>query len=200
MHLHVCLLAAFNRHLVHVIRWLGQILKLDHTYVEVDPDMHIHYPACLVILLLVTVSLGLLVQNGHGQSTTIDQAQRELILAFVAVQQADLNGVSPQEVALLASNLNLALDYEINATRFSGTNVTASNDYAVKSEDQSAATSDQARSWSNAAQSQSLFNQFVLYSIAVASAFGSSLVVSELHRVTPIVRTMKQRLRRVRVI
>jgi len=144
--------------------------------------MRFRQRAPLGILLVLIFCLSVGNENALGQSTQIDDAQSKLVQAFVLVRQADLEGASPEQISLLANNLNLALDYEDNASK----SVSLSN-----------ATSAQALSLASAARTQTFLNQAVAYSIAVAAGFGSALLVMEVHRLDNPVRRM--RLRRTRL-
>ena len=144
--------------------------------------MRFRQRAPLGILLVLISCLSVGSENAIGQSSQIDDAHSKLVQAFVLVQQADLEGASPEQISLLANNLNLALDYEDNASK----SVSLSN-----------ATSAQALSLASAARTQTFLNQAVAYSIAVAAGFGSALFVMEVHRLDNPVRRM--RLRRTRL-
>src|SRR5437879_2515534 len=111
--------------------------------------MHFRFRALLGILLV----LGFCFSGGgcaSGQPAQTSDAQNQLAKAFVLVQQADMAGASPEQIAELANNLNLALRY---------TNESASL---------STATAAEALSLANAAREQVLFRQAVAYSTAVA--------------------------------
>ena len=138
--------------------------------------------ALLGILLVLIFCLSVDRDYLLGRSTQIDDAQSKLVQAFVLVQQADLEGASPEQISLLADNLNLALSYEDNASK----SVSLSN-----------AISTQALSLATAARTQKFFDQAAAYSIAAAVGFGSALLVLEIHRVDNLVRRI--RLRRMRL-
>jgi|GEM_PF-6047434 len=159
--------------------------------------MRFRHWALLGILLLLIFSFSATGENASGQSAQLDDARSKLVQAFVLVQQADLHGASPAQISLLASNLNLALYYEENATQLFAKNVTASNIYASKSVELSNATSFQAQSIASTARTQSFFGQVAAYSLAIAAGFGSALLVLEVHRLNDLFRKMK--LRRMRL-
>src|SRR2546428_1447805 len=72
--------------------------------------MHFRFQALLGILLV----LGFCFSGGgcaSGQPAQTSDAQNQLAKAFVLVQQADMAGASPEQIAELANNLNLALPY-----------------------------------------------------------------------------------------
>src|SRR2546422_1449664 len=72
--------------------------------------MHIRFQALLGILLV----LGFCFSGGgcaSGQPAQTSDAQNQLAKAFVLVQQADMAGASPGQIAALANKLNLALRY-----------------------------------------------------------------------------------------
>jgi hypothetical protein len=155
-----------------------------------------HWPL-LGILLVFMLSLSFGRESLLGQSAQVDNAQSQLVQAFILVQQADMDGASPGQVSLLASSLNLALAYEENATQLFAKNTTQSNFYAGKSASLANATSAQAQSIASAARTQAFLDQAATYSIAVAAGFGSALLVLEIHRLEDLAR--KFRLRRVRL-
>jgi hypothetical protein len=130
-------------------------------------------------------------EQAHGQSTLIDNARSALVQAFVLVQEADLQGASLDRISQLADGLNLALRYEENATRL-GSALDANRSFQLSN-----ATAVQALSLSNAARTQSVFDQASAYSLAVVAGFGSALLVLDVHRLNNLVR--KIRLRRVRL-
>src|SRR5713101_2451066 len=159
--------------------------------------MRFRHRALLGFFLLLIFSFSVGTDKASGQSAQVDDAQSKLVQAFVLVQQADLQGASPTQISLLASNLNLALYYEENATQLFGKNITASNIYASKSVNLSNVTSVQALSIASTARTQAFFGQVAAYSVAVAAGFLSALLVLEIHRLNDLVHKMK--LRRIRL-
>jgi len=159
--------------------------------------MRFRHRALLGILFLLIFSFSVSVEKSSGQSAQVDDAQSKLVQAFALVQQADSQGASQAQISLLASNLNLALYYEENATQLFAKNLTASNIYASKSVSLSNAASFQALSVASDARTEVLFGQFAAYSIAIVAGFGSALLVLEVHRISDLVRKMK--LRRMRL-
>jgi hypothetical protein len=153
--------------------------------------MRFRHRALLGVFLLLIFSFSIGRENSSGQSAQVDDARSKLVQAFVLVQQADLQGASPTQISLLASNLNLALYYEENATELFAKNITASDIYATKSVNLSNATSVQALGIASTARTQALFGQVTAYSIAVAAGFLSALLVLEVHRLNDLVRKMK---------
>src|SRR2546428_8286659 len=112
--------------------------------------MHFRFQALLGILLV----LGFCFSGGgcaSGQPAQTSDAQNQLAKAFVLVQQADMAGASPEQIAELAKKLNLALRY---------TNESASL---------STATGAQALSLANATPGQILFRQAAAESSRVGS-------------------------------
>src|SRR5256885_15568824 len=72
--------------------------------------MHFRFQALLGILLV----LGFCFSGGgcaSGQPVQTSDAQNQLAKAFVLVQQADMAGGSPEQIARLANNINLTLRY-----------------------------------------------------------------------------------------
>ncbi len=159
--------------------------------------MRFRQPAILGILLVVIFFLSVGQENALGQSTQIDNAQSQLIRAFVQVQRADADGASPTQTSFLVNNLDLALSYEQNATRLFSNNITASNLYAIKSANLSNSTFSQALSFDGVARTQTFLNHLAAYAIAVAAGFGSALLVIEVHRLDALI--LRLRLRRARL-
>jgi len=159
--------------------------------------MRFRHRALLGVLLLLIFSFSVGREKTSGQSVQVDDARSKLVQAFVLVQQADLQGASPTQISLLASNLNLALYFEENATQLFAKNMTASDIAASKSVNLSNSTSVQALSIASTTRTQALFRQVAAYSIAVAVGLLSALLVLEFHRVNDLVR--KMRLRRMRL-
>src|SRR5438309_10193737 len=159
--------------------------------------MRFRHRALLGVFLLLIFSFSFSREKGSGQSAQADDARSKLVQAFVLVQQADSQGAAPTQISLLASNLNLALYYEENATQLFAKNMTASDIYANKSVSLSNATSFEALSIASTARTQALFGQVAAYSIAIAAGFGSTLLVLEVHRIHDLVRKMK--LHRMRI-
>jgi hypothetical protein len=153
--------------------------------------MRFRIVALLGIIMLCISPLATDRQEAYGQSTQVDSARGALVQAFVSVQEADLEGASPAQISQLASNLNIALSYEENATRL------GSNLYANQSLKLSNSTSLEAQSVANAARAQTLFDQVSAYSLALVAGLGSALFVLEFHRLNDIAR--KIRLRRTRL-
>jgi hypothetical protein len=153
--------------------------------------------ALLGVLFLLVSSFPARTDNVAGQSTPVDIARNKIVEAFQLVQQADIAGAPSGVVSQLANNLNLALFYEQNATQLISTNPTRSGVYATLSLNVSSTTTVQALSAASAARTQTLLGQLGAYSLALAAAFGSTLLVMELHRLKDLVR--KVRLRRVRL-
>jgi hypothetical protein len=159
--------------------------------------MRFRHRALLGILFVLIFSFSVGREKTSGQSAQVDDAQSKLVQAFALVQQADSQGASQAQISVLASNLNLALYYEENATQLFAKNMTASNIYASKSVSLSNATSFQALSAASDARTEVLFGQVAAYSIAIAAGFGSALLVVEVHRVNDLIRKIK--LRRMRL-
>ena len=153
--------------------------------------MRFRLMALLGVLMLCISPFLISRELAHGQSTQVDNARSALGQAFRLVQEADLQGASIGQISQLADSLNLALRYEENATRL------GSDLYANRSLELSNATAVQALGDSNAARTQSVFDQASGYSLAVVAGFGSALSVLEIHRLNDIVR--KIRLRRIRL-
>jgi hypothetical protein len=114
-----------------------------------------------------------------GQSSQTDQTtqvKNSLLAAFEAVKTAEQKGASNQSLAPLINELNEALAYEMIAEQGNSTaalqSISLSNDVSIRAE----ALGDQAQS---AAQDRTI----LAYVIAIALAFGSSVVILEAGRV-----------------
>jgi hypothetical protein len=153
--------------------------------------MRFRHAVLLGILLLLISSFTIGGEEANGKPAQVYDARSKLVQAFLLVQRADLQGASPGQISQLVDNLNLALYYEENAAGLS------SDTYANISLKLSNATAVQALSVANAARTQTVFNQAAAYSLAVATGFGSALLVLDFHRLNDIVR--KIRLRRIRL-
>lgn len=143
--------------------------------------------AVLGILLVLVISFSAHRNTVHGQSVQIATAQNQLSVAFVAVQQAELQGVSEAQVSLLASNLNTALSYFENATALSTKDPSSSGVYANKSYALSSSTASDAQDLTASARSQLLLNQVGVYSLAVGAAFVLATLFVEFHRLRELV-------------
>jgi len=154
--------------------------------------MHFRFRALLGILLVLTFcfSGG---EYASGQSTQIDDAQNQLVRAFVLVQQADVAGASQGQISALANNLNLALRYRENSSQLFAKNVTASNLYANESASQSSVIAAQAVNLANTVREQVSLHQAVAYSTAVGAGFASALLVTESHRIGGLARRLRLR-------
>jgi len=159
--------------------------------------MRFRHLALLGILFILLSSLSGTTDKASAQSTPVDIAQNKIVQAFQIVQQADLDGASAAAVSQLASSLNLALSFEQSAIELLPTNKTGSGIYASLSLNLSTTTSVEALSVASAARTQTLLSRLGVYSLALATGLGSTLLVIELHRVKSFVR--KIRLRRLRL-
>lgn len=147
-------------------------------------------PAFLGTILVLVVSF-----SAHGATTTaqsvqISTAQNQLSIAFIAVQQADEQGVSQDQVSQLAANLNIALSYLENATALSTKDPSSSNSYANKSSTLSSSITNQALSQTTAARNQLLLTQVGIYSLALIGALVMASIILEFHRIRDLVRKM----------
>jgi hypothetical protein len=153
--------------------------------------MRFRQRALLGILLVLAFSFLSFTDDSHGQTSQIDSAQTGLVQAFALVQQADLDGAPPDQIALLAANLNQALDLERNATQLYPTDPALSNYYASKSASLSNDTATAALSLSSNVRRQAFFDQIGTYTIAVAAGLGLALLVMELPLLDDLVRRMR---------
>ena len=142
--------------------------------------MHFRFQALLGIVLVLAFCFS---GGGYvsGQPTQTD-IHNQLVKAFVLVQQADNAGASPDQIAELANNLNLALRGQENSNY---TNESA----------RLTATAAEALSFANAAREQVFFRQAVAYSTAVGAGFAAALLVTEFHRIGEFTRRLRLRLR-----
>ena len=158
--------------------------------------MRFRQRALLGILFVLAFSLFSFKDDLHGQTVQIDDAQTKLVQAFAIVQQADLSGASPDQIASLAANLNQALVLETNATQLYPNNPGLSNYYASKSASLSNDTLNMALSVSSSARSRAFFDQIGTYTIAIGAGLGAALLVLELPRLDRLFRRMRFRLTR----
>jgi hypothetical protein len=159
--------------------------------------MRFRQVALLGMLLLLVCSFPARTYNVAGQSTPVDIARNKIVEAFQLVQQADIAGAPPEVISRLSNNLNHALSNQDLAIQLISTNKTGSGVYASLSLNLSTTTTVEALSAASAARTQTLLGQLGVYSLALAAALGSTLLVMELHRLKDLVR--KMRLRRIRL-
>ena len=152
--------------------------------------MRFRQRALLGILFVLAFSLLSFTDDVQGQTVKIDDAQTRLVQAFALVQQADIDGAPPEQIALLAANLNQALVFETNATQLYPNDPALSNYYATKSASLSNDTMTMALSFSSNARSRVFFDQIGTYAIAVAAGLGAALLLLELPRLDRLVRRM----------
>jgi hypothetical protein len=153
--------------------------------------MRFCHRALLGILFVLALSIFSFRDDLHGQTSQIDRAQTRLVQAFALVQQADLEGAPPDQIALLAANLNQALVLERNATQQYSNDPALSNYYATQSASLSNDTSTTALSLSSNARRQVFFDQIGTYTIAVAAGLTAALLVMELPRLEELGRKMR---------
>ena len=155
--------------------------------------MRFRQRALLGVLFVVAFSLFSFRDDLHGQTVKIDDARTKLVQAFALVQQADLDGAPPDQIASLSANLNQALVFETNATQLYPNDPALSNYYASKSASLSNDTLTMALSLSSNARSTTFFHQIGTYTVAVAAGLGAALLVLELPRLDRLVRRVRFR-------
>ena len=155
--------------------------------------MRFRQRALLGVLFVLAFSLFSFRDDLHAQTVKIDNAQTKLVQAFAIVQQADLDGAPPDQIASLAANLNQALVFETNSTRLYPNDPALSNYYASKSANLSNDTLTIALGLSSNARSRVFFDQIGTYTIAVAAGLGAALLLLGLPRLDRLVRRMRFR-------
>ena len=110
------------------------------------------------------------------------EAGQRLVEAFLAVQKADLNGISLNDSRALVNELNTALSLEQSA------NSTGSVSNATLSTSISSQVLSQAESLQNEAQARTIQVAVLVYSAAFWIALLTSLLMVEFHRIPNFLR------------
>ena len=138
--------------------------------------------------------------NDHASAQTllITRARTDIVNAFQALQTAEHQGASNSDLIPLINQLNLALQFEVNATaREAGNDTQGAASDALQSINLSTSVSLQAQKLGDAAQTASLGHTATAYSIAILIAVVAALLLVESPR---IIRKLRNRqLRRIRI-
>jgi len=145
----------------------------------------------LACLLITSALLSSVTHPASGQSTQILVAKQDLIQAFESIQTAEQQGASNTDLLPLSIQLNTALQYEESAEILSQQgNASAAETYAVQSINLSTQVTVRAEALGNQAKNSSSYRTALAYSIAVALALLTTVVVLEANR---IMRTARRR-------
>src|ERR1700756_3892605 len=145
--------------------------------------------AALTCLLIASTLLSSVTHPASGQSTQILVAKQDLIQAFQSIQTAEQLGASNADLLPLSIQLNTALQYEESAETLSQQgNASGAVTYAVQSINLSTQITVGAEALGNQAKNSSSYQTILAYSVAVALALLSTLVVLEANRIMRIAR------------
>ncbi len=161
--------------------------------------LRIHSIALLVCSLLSSMLLLMNTDRASGQPDHITTARTNIVAAFQSIQTAQRQGVSNTDILPLINQLNLALQYEQNATMLEGQNRTAAaDDNAIQSISLSNNVSLEAQRLGNEAQSSSIRRSILVYALALLTAVFAAIAVIE----APTARSFlaKRRLRRAPIV
>jgi len=136
--------------------------------------------------------------RASAQSDHITTARTDIVAAFQSIQTAQRQGVSNTDILDLINQLNLALQYEQNATLLEAQNQTAADDNAIQSISISKNVSLEAQRLGNEAQSSSIRRSVYAYGLALLTAVFAALAVVEAPRARRLL--AKRRLRRARIV
>jgi len=151
--------------------------------------LRLQFPAALACLLIASALLTSVTHPASGQSTQILVAKQDLIQAFQSIRTAEQQGASNTDLLPLSIQLNIALQYEESAEILSQQgNASAAETYAVQSIDLSTQVTVRAEALGNQAKNSSSYSTILAYSIAVALALLSTVIVLEANRIMRIAR------------
>ena len=160
--------------------------------------MRIHSLALLLCVLLSSTLLLMNTDRVSAQSDHVTTARADLVGAFQSIQTAQRQGVSNSDILHLINQLNLALQYEQNATLLEAQNQTAAaDDDAIQSISLSNRVSLEAQQLGNEAQSSSIRRSAFAYGLALLTAVFAAIAVVEAPRARRFL--AKRRLRRARI-
>jgi hypothetical protein len=149
-------------------------------------------PSFILLVLLFTVAVDAPSNAVPAQASSPRDAWSKLIQAFSAVQGADSNGVSRDNLVQLSTGLNTALGYYTNASRLlSENNSTGAEAYASISINLSSNVSARAVKLGSDARAQLLLVRESAYGVAFVMAVISAYVVTEFHRIQRLWRRRK---------
>jgi len=151
--------------------------------------LRLRFPAALAFLLIASALLSSVTHPASGQSTQILVAKQDLIQAFQSIRTAEQQGASNADLLPLSMQLNTALQYEESAEILSQQgNVSAAETSAVQSINLSTQVTVGAEALGSQAKNSSSYRTVLAYSIAVALALLTTVVVLETNRIMRIAR------------
>jgi hypothetical protein len=151
--------------------------------------LRFRFPAALACLLIASALLSSVTHPASGQSTQILVAKQDLIQAFQSIRTAEQQGASNADLLPLSIQLNTALQYEESAEILSQQgNASAAETYAVQSINLSTQVTVRAGALGSQAKNSSSYRTVLAYSIAVALALLSTVLVLEANRIMRIAR------------
>ena len=151
--------------------------------------LRLQFPAALAWFLIASAVLSSVTHPASAQSTQITVAKQDLIQAFESIRTAEQQGASNTDLLPLSGQLNTALQYEESAEILSQQgNASAAETYAVQSINLSTQVTVRAEALGNQAENSSSYQTVLAYSIAVALALLSTVVVLEANRIMRIAR------------
>ena len=154
--------------------------------------LRLRFPAALACLLIASALLSSFTHPASGQSTQILVAKQDLIQAFQSIQTAEQQGASNTDLLPLSIQLNTALQYEETAEILSeqgNANASAlAYSYALQSINLSTQVTVRAEALGSQAKNSSSYRTVLAYSIAVALALLTTVVLLEANRITRIAR------------
>jgi len=151
--------------------------------------LRLRFPAGLAWLLIASALLSSVTHPASGQSTQILVAKQDLIQAFQSIRTAEQLGASKADLLPLSIQLNTALQSEEFAEILSQQgNASAAETYAVQSINLSTQVTVRAEALGNQAKNSSSYWTILAYSIAVALALLSTVVLLEANRIVRLAR------------
>lgn len=130
--------------------------------------------------------------QASGQTSLITTAKKDIVEAFQAIQTAEQKGATNSDIAPLISQLNLALQFEVNASDLESQNkTTAANSDALQSINLATAVTFQAQQIGDAAQTTTATRTISAYVIALLVAVGSAVALVESPRLRRKIRNRR---------
>ena len=160
--------------------------------------LRLQHPALLTCILISSTLLSSATHPASGQSGQVLVAKQDLLQAFQSIQTAEQQGASNTDLLPLSVQLNTALHYEETAEMLSQQgNASGAYTYAVQSINLSTQVTVTATALGNEAQNAASYRTILAYTIAVALALLSTVVVLEANRIARIGR--RKRLLKARI-
>jgi len=140
--------------------------------------------AGLVLAALLPSSMTI---NQAG-SISVAESGNSLMNAFQAVQKADSLSAPSEQVSVLSTQLNTALDYYNTAVELSSKgDTTGSEYYSTLSNTESTLVLDKALALQNQAETNRTTQQLAAYTMALAASIISSTLILESHRIRKLI-------------